>query len=272
MKNSTKKSSNQIQKIPISFDYDTVLAFVEFSYSNAAKLKLKNLVNIISLSVCYGCKELMELCKSYCRYKTQKVIENSMHDNETSLSSYKPKPNPLVIIDCAVATYDENFLKEILSELLVRIRRFHLTENSLVQISFPAMKLILSSDQILVDEIDLIEFYMKWAFLHEEYRPIGDDFNCESSVDPLLNSLPASEKSVSFCSELNQVEDISGLLRFYLLDDAELDILKATNAISEKTLKMTRYVKNHFEYFQDLGLKRRQGTKIRPHFSDLGII
>jgi len=58
-------------RVPISFDHDTVMAFVEFSYANAARLKLKNLVNLISFSVCYGCTELMELCKSYCRYKTQ---------------------------------------------------------------------------------------------------------------------------------------------------------------------------------------------------------
>ena len=58
-------------RVPISFDHDTVVAFVEYSYANAARLKLKNLVNLISFSVCYGCTELMELCKSYCRYKTQ---------------------------------------------------------------------------------------------------------------------------------------------------------------------------------------------------------
>ena len=58
-------------RVPISFDHETVMAFVEFSYANAARLKLKNLVNLISFSVCYGCIELMELCKSYCRYKTQ---------------------------------------------------------------------------------------------------------------------------------------------------------------------------------------------------------
>ena len=288
LKSPTK--NNAIVRVPLSFDYETVMAFVEFSYANAARLKLKNLVNLISFSVCYGCTDLMELCKSYCRYKTQKVVENSQDDDDTSLTSYRPKPNPLIIIDCVIATYDEKFMREILLELLPKIRICHLTENAMVQTSFGTMRVLLSSDELLIDEIELIEFYTKWAFLHGQ--SFNDDkigrkiekcidgqiiFNHQvelgrmSPIAPQLNSLPNSSESLGseILNETN--EDISNLLRYYLLDDQELDILKATNAIPEKALTLTRYVKKHVGDFQGFGLKRRQGTKQRSHFDELGI-
>ena len=92
-----------------------------------------------------------------------------------------------------------------------------------------------------------------------------------SPIAPQLNSLPDSSESLCSSVLIETNEDISNLLRYYLLDDQELDSLKATNAIPEKALTLTRYVKNNVEDFQGFGLKRRQGTKKRSHFEELGI-
>merc|ERR1711976_1001606 len=168
-----KKTGSSRIKLQLEFGLDAVTAFVEVCYVNAAHLKLKYLESAIELAVCYGCRSFLDLCKSYCRYKTQKVIENELPGEtndgyNTSLSSYKPKPNPLTIVECAVCTMDPSFIKEILQELLHRIRPCHLTEASLVKVSYNTMRILLSSDELLLDELELIEFYVKWASLHRD--------------------------------------------------------------------------------------------------------
>ena len=213
----------------------------------------------------------IEICESYIRYKIQKVIENSVHDDETKLSSYKSKPNPLVLIECALFCHDEVFINLVLDQLLNKIRVCHLNENSLSQISFDTMKILLSADEILIDEMDLIEYFQKWKMVSDgsvakSKAKIGSDW---ASI-PELKSLP--ESSDEYDKILNRsTDDISNLLRYYLLDADELDILKTTEAISEKELKMTMYLKSRATDFKDIGLKRRQGSKIRPHFAELGI-
>jgi len=248
-------------KVCLEYEYETVMAMLDFMYANTVQVKLKHLAPLVELSLCYGLQELTDLCLAYAGIKLEKLQNSS--DPETNKAPateihapqirHKSSPNPLYLIQTAVSAIKLDFLKTLMDKIPQYIRTEHFeSSHVLTQLTSEALKILLSSDKLKIDEYDLARIYASWYVLHGQG---SIDENSKSHGSNSKSSLPVTA------------------IRFFLLSRDEIAALEQSyeHCFPKDTLSKARALHDEIDSgaLNEEVLRKRAGTRDRDHFVKL---
>jgi len=250
-------------KLCLEYDYDTVMSMMDYMYANALQVKLKNLPALVEIALSYGIHYLVDLCLSYAGMKLEK-LRNALLTasaetltNETPIAPstrHKNTPNPLYLIQTGVSAMRPDFLQMLMSVAPAALRIEHFQSSVLTQLSADAFQLLLSSDDLQIDEFDLVKLFANWYVLHASSQQ-GENGRKMSNTENQQNT-----------------KVLEGL-RFYLLSRNELDKLEKEleHCVSPTAFEKAKVFHNTIEAHHDVVLRKRYGTLDREHFEKLKV-
>ena len=162
-------------KIYLEYRSEVVLTVLDFIYTNCCQLSYELLPDVLDMSIAFGLKDLSNTCikyaKSLLNAQTQTQMNHNNNDDRSSINSsenYRSDQliNPLYIIQLAEISLNSSFKNYVAKNVIKLLTPRHFENRDALSIlSVEAFRAILSSDDLHIDELKLIEIYLLWCHL-----------------------------------------------------------------------------------------------------------
>lgn len=261
---------NFCQQFCTEFSYDSILILLHFLYSNCCEMKVKSLVQLMELSICYGMLPLQETCLEFAKAKIEKFVSRTDENSQSPPSAARGVSNPLYLFQTCISSGREEMIRLGLDKLLKSLSADHFDNSTaLAQVSVEALQIILSANDLNIDEVVLAKIFANWKMLTGG----GPVSITNATPIPFITQLPGSNNSSLVTTPSLESNprmnggtfSVASFLRLHLLTNDELKKLQEDygHAIPGRCFERAWRILSNPASFR---LQKRVGTTVRGHF------